>query len=77
MYPPLVIVLSNSVQVAACKLPSFEFEGLALARKSVMFACCFQDLLGRAQPVIPPNLYSLFYFNEHNSLGSPGNQDRS
>ena len=27
-------------------------------------------LLGRAQPVIPPNLY---YVNEHNSLGSPGN----
>ena len=27
------------------------------------------DLLGRAQPVIPPNLYSV---NEHNSLGSPG-----
>ena len=26
-------------------------------------------LLGRAQPVIPPNLY----YNEHNSLGSPGN----
>ena len=26
-------------------------------------------LLGRAQPVIPPNLY----VNEHNSLGSPGN----
>ena len=25
-------------------------------------------LLGRAQPVIPPNLY----VNEHNSLGSPG-----
>ena len=28
-------------------------------------------LLGRAQPVIPPNLYS--NVNEHNSLGSPGN----
>ena len=28
-------------------------------------------LLGRAQPVIPPNLYSV---NEHNSLGSPGNE---
>ena len=28
------------------------------------------NLLGRAQPVIPPNLY----VNEHNSLGSPGNQ---
>ena len=28
-------------------------------------------LLGRAHPVIPPNLYSL-YVNEHNSLGSPG-----
>ena len=27
-------------------------------------------LLGRAQPVIPPNLYSAV--NEHNSLGSPG-----
>ena len=26
-------------------------------------------LLGRAQPVIPPNLYDV---NEHNSLGSPG-----
>ena len=26
-------------------------------------------LLGRAQPVIPPNLY----VNEYNSLGSPGN----
>ena len=26
-------------------------------------------LLGRAQPVIPPNLYNV---NEHNSLGSPG-----
>ena len=29
-------------------------------------------LLGRAQPVIPPNLYSADV-NEHNSLGSPGN----
>ena len=28
-------------------------------------------LLGRAQPVIPPNLYSV-NVNEHNSLGSPG-----
>ena len=28
------------------------------------------SLLGRAQPVIPPNLY--LYVNEHNSLGSPG-----
>ena len=27
------------------------------------------NILGRAQPVIPPNLY----VNEHNSLGSPGN----
>ena len=26
----------------------------------------------RAQPVIPPNLYSV-NVNEHNSLGSPGN----
>ena len=29
-------------------------------------------LLGRAQPVIPPNLYS--NVNEHNSLGSPGKE---
>ena len=29
----------------------------------------FEVLLGRAQPVIPPNLY----VNKHNSLGSPGN----
>ena len=28
--------------------------------------CSNQSLLGRAQPVIPPNLY----VNEHNSLGS-------
>ena len=29
---------------------------------------------GRAQPVIPPNLYSnISNVNEHNSLGSPGN----
>ena len=27
-------------------------------------------LLGRAQSVIPPNLYNV---NEHNSVGSPGN----
>ena len=30
-----------------------------------------QVLLGGAQPVIPPNLYSLYVY-EHNSLGSPG-----
>ena len=29
----------------------------------------FIGLLGRTQPVIPPNLY----VNEHNSLGSSGN----
>ena len=33
--------------------------------------CLGLGLLGRAQPVIPPNLYSLIsiYVNEHNSLG--------
>ena len=30
-----------------------------------------KKLLGRAQPVIPPNLYSVI---EHNSLGSPGKE---
>ena len=33
-------------------------------------------MLSGAQPIIPPNLYSvnnnLYYVNEHNSLGSPG-----
>ena len=31
-------------------------------------------LLGRAQLVIPLNLYSNVKLNEHNSLGSPGKE---
>ena len=43
------------------------FNFFCTIKRFVRFA-----LLGRAQPVIPPNLYSLFYVNEHNSLGSSG-----
>ena len=36
---------------------------------NLIFKIADYFLLGRAQPVIPPNLYSI---NEHNSLGSSG-----
>ena len=43
-------------------------RGKHAARRKQFVPC---RLLGRAQPVIPPNLY--YNVNEHNSLGSPGN----
>ena len=49
----------------ALKMFLFSFE--------IALAIFVLNLLGRAQPVIPPNLY----VNEHKSLGSPGKSNRA